>query len=129
MKPGRLNSNNLSLLSRLPSGDDCSPFLKLLRLDKSAKIAPAGKLPKGMRSGGRFSWEEGVEHDEDATTDDGGVCDIEVGPVVAPVAPAEEDFKEICYDAVAESVPYIADRSAEDEGEGNGGWGEAASDS
>ncbi len=79
-----------------------------------------------MRSGRGFSRHQGIEHDEDAAADDGGVGDVEVGPVVAPVVPADEDFEEVGDDAEADAVPDIAERAAEDEGERDGGGAEAA---
>jgi len=81
---------------------------------------------RALRLGRRFPRQQGVEHDEDATANDGRVGDVEVRPVIAPVAPTKEDFKKIGDDAVADTIPDVAERTAEDEGERDRRGGEAA---
>ena len=77
-------------------------------------------------SGCGFSWQQGVDEQEDAAADDGRVSDVEVGPVIAPMAEAQIDFDEIGDHAETKAVPYIAKRSAEDESESDVGQGKTA---
>lgn len=65
---------------------------------------------------------ERVEDQEDAADDDGGVGDIEVGPVVVN----DVNLEEVGDHAEAEAVPDIADGAAEDQRQGHHGGGEAA---
>lgn len=60
---------------------------------------------------------QSVEDEEDAADDDGGVGDIEVGPVVVD----DMDLEEVGDHAEAEAVPDIPDGAAEDESEGDHG--------
>ncbi len=65
----------------------------------------------------RVFWpEEDVENDEGGADGDGGVRDVEGGPMVG----AEEDFEEIGDRAVDDAVGEIAGGAAEEEREAGG---------
>ncbi len=62
-------------------------------------------------------WTEDFDHEEAGSDDDAGVGYVEVGPVVVD----DVDFEEVDDEMVDDAVVEVADGSAEDEGEGDGG--------
>ena len=71
--------------------------------------------------GGVFLGEEGVEEEQTGADDNGGVGDVEVGPVIAE----DVDFEEVDDGGEADAVVVVADGAAEDEGQGDVGQCEA----
>ena len=64
--------------------------------------------------------EHGVEQEQKGAGDDAGVGDVEVGEMIAE----DVDFNEVDDGAVEDAVVDVAEGSAEDEGECDGGDGE-----
>src|SRR6266849_5717352 len=69
-----------------------------------------------------FVEEEDVDDDEGGADGDGGIGDVEGGPVVA----AEPDFEEVGDRAVDDAVGYVAGGTAEQKREAGSGEGSAA---
>ena len=69
----------------------------------------------------RWVGAEDFEQQEAGADDDAGVGDVEVGPVVVD----DVDFEEVDDVVEADAVVEVAEGSAEDEGERDGGEGEA----
>src|ERR1039458_2985218 len=72
----------------------------------------------------RLSWEQGVEQKQACAGDDGGVGQVEVGPVVGE----DVDFNEVDDRAVEDAVVDVAEGSGKNEGEGDGPEGEAVAE-
>ena len=64
--------------------------------------------------------QERIEKEQACADDDGGVGQVEVGPGVGE----DVDFDEVHHGAVDDAVVEVAERAAEDEGEGDRDEGE-----